>query len=208
MTKVFIGICNSQPSVPSAFFWSMWDINRCGYPMFLNRASHPWDVVRNNQLIDAFLKSDCDVFVKADIDQKYPVGYLDDMVPLVEKYKVVGPLIYDRWKQNGYMPLLFNSIKNGRLDKWCGEMTGVQQVPYSHTNLFYAREALEGLTRPWYEAHLSEDGLGRANHVDYTFLDKLKKNGYPAYINMDVVVQHITECGVDKEFHDKWHQHK
>jgi hypothetical protein len=183
----------------------MWDINRAGYTMLLNRASHPWDVVRNNQLIAAFLRSDCDVFVKMDIDQKYPVDYLGVMVPLVEKYKVVGPLIYDRWQQNGFMPLLFDSIENGRLEKWHGEMNGVQQVPYSHTNLFYAREALESVPKPWYEAYMTEDGLGRANHVDFTFLDKLKNNGYPIYINMDVVVQHIAEIGIDREFYERWH---
>lgn len=204
MTKVFIGVCNSQPTVPSAFFWSMWNINRSGHTMFLQRASHPWDVVRNNQLIDSFLKSDFDIFVKMDVDQEYPVDYLGKMIPLVDKYKVVGPLIYDRWAQNKYMPLLFESYKENGLIDWEGPKHGVQEVPYAHTNLFYKREALEAIERPWYEAHLHPTGLNRANHVDFTFLDKIKSAGYPVYINMDVEVKHIAEVGVGREFYGKW----
>jgi len=75
--------------------------------------------------------------------------------------------------------------------KWNIEgKTGIQEVPYTHTNNFYAREVLEKIPQPWYEARLADDGLNRGNHVDYTFLDKIKAVGYPIYLNLDVEVLH------------------
>jgi hypothetical protein len=195
MPKLFIGICNSQKDVPASFFWSFINIqNPC--PSVAMRSGHPWDVVRNNAIIDAFLKSTFDVLVKMDIDQEYPSDYFTTMVPLVEQYGVVGPLIFDRWQQSGYMPLAFEKYGNPHVlndgwKKWdIRGKTGVHEIPYTHTNNFYAREALEKIPAPWYEAKLSADGLSRANHVDYNVLDKIKAAGFPIYCNLDVCVKH------------------
>ena len=68
--------------------------------------------------------------------------------------------------------------------------SGVLQVPYAHTNLFYKREVVENVPMPWYEAYMTDDGLNRANHVDFDVLDKIKKAGYPIYIDLDVRVGH------------------
>jgi hypothetical protein len=173
------------------------------------QSGHPWDIVRNNQLIKKFLDSDADIFVKMDVDQAYPQNYFLEMVPLVNKYKVVGPLIFDRHRSNDYLPLAFEdyNFEDGTfrlfdiLDK-----KGVVEVPYSHTNLFYAREVLESILPPWYEAHATEDGCARANHVDYTFLDKIKGAGYPVHINPKVVVKHLATEPVSREFYERWHR--
>ena len=197
--RVFVGVCNSQENVSSRFFWSLWKINKT-YPMFLRRATHPWDIIRNNVLIDAFLKSDFDIFVKMDIDQEYPEGYFEAMVPLVEKYKVIGPLIYDRWQQNNFMPLIFDGMDYPNLSKTdISGLSGVITKPYSHTNLFYTREVLEAIEPPYYEARLSPDGLNRANHVDFDFLDKIKAAGYSIYTNLDVEVKHLVEIPIGGE---------
>jgi len=203
--RLFIGICNSQERIPSKFFWSFYNL-RPVCPMEVVRATHPWDVVRNNQLIQAFLRSECTIFAKMDVDQQYPADYLEKMIPLVDEYKVVGPLIYDRWRNNDFMPLMFSRVAYPRLKKLEGwkRDSGVLEVPYAHTNLFVAREVWENVPKPWYEAHLRWDGLQRDNHVDFDVLDKIKKAGYPIHINTDVVVEHLTEQPVDVAFYDRW----
>jgi len=191
--RVFIGVCNSQRQMPSEFFWGFVKMAN-PYPTTIVRSTHPWDVVRNNQLIKVFLRSDFDIFVKMDVDQEYPTDYMTTMVPLVEQYKVIGPLIFDRMPQNGFMPLAFTQYGDQEGHGWkkwdIDGKTGVHEVPYTHTNNFYAREVLEKIPQPWYEAHLTDDGLNRGNHVDYSFLDKIKAAGYPIYLNLDVEVLH------------------
>lgn len=191
--KLFIGICNSQREIPHQFFWSFMAIKKFYYCSMAWRSDHPWDVIRNNRIIDKFLKSDCDVLAKMDIDQIYPSEYFGRFMDLVKKYKVIGPLINDRWNQNNYMPLAFESYKGNEFKLFpIAGKTGIHKIPYSHTNLFYAREVLEKIPPPWYEAHMTKDGLDRANHVDYTFLDKIKQAGYPVYIDLDTKVGHKT----------------
>ena len=201
--KLFLGICNGQYHVPSDFFWSFIHM-RNPYPVTAYRSGHPWDVVRNNRIIANFLKSDCDVLIKMDIDQEYPPNFLEKLVPLVEKYKVIGPLIYDRHKVNGYMPLLFEEYNGLLLKKMdISEMSGIVKVPFPHTNLFYHREVIEKIDPPWYEAYLSYNGLVRQNHVDYTFIDKIHKAGYDITIDLDCVVghQYIGYVGSDFSGH-------
>jgi hypothetical protein len=181
----------------------MWSLlgNVYAYPGVtkLFRGGHPWDVVRNNQGIDAFLKSDFDIMVKCDVDQWYPTDYFHQMLRLVEEYKVIGPVIYDRQQETGFAPLV--------LDKPLGRFicidneSGIHKFPYTHTNNFYAREVFENIPKPWYEAHMTADGLGRANHVDYDVLDKIRKAGYEVYTNCDVTVEHITTLRINREVH-------
>lgn len=192
--SLFIGICNSQESVPSGFFWSFVNIRMPG-PVKIYRSGHPWDVIRNNIMISEFLKSDCTMFAKMDIDQVYPPDYFDRLVPLVEKYKVSGPIIFDRWEQNSFMPLAFNKVNYNMFptevmpDK---ELKGIVEVPYPHTNLIYHREVLEKVSPPWYQAYLSPDGLGRMNHVDFSFIEKIHRAGYKIMIDCDCEVKHMT----------------
>ena len=189
--KLFMGVCNSQHNVPSEFFWSVIGIKH-DFQVIPFRSKHPWDVIRNNVIIDTFLKSDCDILVKMDIDQSYPSNFFERFVPLVERFKVLGPLIYDRWDSNGYMPLAFSERYEGfKLRKMdLSEQTGIIDIPYAHTNLFYAREVLEKIPAPWYEARQSVTGLERANHVDYDFIDKIHNVGYRTYIDLSTVVGH------------------
>ena len=203
--KIFVGICNTQNSVPSEFFWSFIGI-QSKWEVVPYRATHPWDVIRNNSIINKFLLSDCNILAKMDIDQKYPSDYFTRLVPLVEKHKVVGPLIYDRWNQNKFMPLAFSEFHN----EWpmlkpidIKGHTGLMEVPYPHTNLFYHREVIEKIDPPWYEAYLSYNGLVRQNHVDYTFIDKIHKAGYDITIDLDCVVghQYIGYVGSDFSGH-------
>jgi hypothetical protein len=173
-----------------------------GGKVFVYRGGHPWDVVRNNQGIDAFLHAlDYDIMVKCDVDQWYPENYFLDMVPLVKDYPVIGPVIYDRQQRTSFAPLVVDE-PFGKFIPIDGH-SGIHKFPYTHTNNFYARVALEQVAPPWYEAHLSEDGLSRANHVDYDFLDKIRDAGYDIYTNCDITVEHITKVRVSKEFHRK-----
>ena len=204
--KLLIGICNSQEDISSRFFWSFFGIHK-PYPMDVTRSGHPWDAVRNNIIIQNFLDSDAEILVKMDVDQAYPPDYFTSMVPLVKKYKVIGPLIFDRWVQNGFMPLLFNNVQGMRLTKYIPEKwTGIQDVPFSHTNLFYSREVIEAIQndRPWYDPRLKPNGLDRMNHLDFSVLQKIKNRGYPIYVNFDVVVRHIASIEIDKETHARY----
>ncbi len=204
MKKIFIGVCNSQDNMASDFFWSMiGQVDFVAQPTFA-RARHPWDIVRNNQLIDWFLKSDCDYFAKTDVDQIYPVDYFKKMVPLIEQYKVIGPLIFDRPFTGNFMPLVNWSEDGYKKHFDIKDKAGIEEVPYLHTNCFFHREVLEKIPKPWFEAHLSEDGLKRADHVDITFMKKIPQAGYKIYINYDVVVEHITSFGVSREVYERW----
>ena len=192
--KVFAGICNSQDFIPSGFFWTYINIRK-PYPIVAHRATHPWDVVRNNAIINAFLKSDCDILAKMDIDQVYPADYFERLIPLCLEHGVAGPVIADRWKENSFKPLAFDAVNFGMFPTaWMNleNLAGVVEVPYPHTNLLYKREVLEKIPAPWYEAYLSQDGLKRANHVDYTFIDKIHRAGYKVMIDLDCEVKHMA----------------
>jgi hypothetical protein len=196
--QVFVGICNSQESVPADFFWSFVTI-RPVCPVVVFRASHPWDIVRNNQIIAKFLSSGCSYLAKMDIDQQYPDNYFERLLPLAEKHKVVGPLIHDRWDHSGYMPLAFTSHEHPRLRPMdLSGLSGVVEVPYAHTNMIYSREVLASIPPPWYEARASVDGLERANHVDFDFIDKIHKAGYKTYVDLDTVVGHLATVPIIK----------
>ena len=204
--KLFIGICNSQSKIDSGFFWSFLNIRKpCEVNIF--RGTHPWDVVRNNQLIDAFLKTDCDYFVKMDVDQGYPTNYFEVMLPLLKDHDIIGPMIYDRHIQSDFMPLCFQPDPSEPFAKRGTPLDfkmGIMELPYLHTNCFFNRYTLEALKPPYYEAFLSDDGLSRENHVDFTFMNKFKEKGFKIYINFDVVVQHIAQVGISRNFHETW----
>lgn len=204
--SMLIGICNSQDWVPTDFFWSFMAIQKTP-GMAITRSGHPWDVVRNNQIIKRFLDGGYDYLAKMDVDQVYPQDYFEKLLPLAEKYKVIGPLIHDRWKFNNFAPLMFNKADYGSLE-WASieGQEGVIEIPYAHTNLIYAREVLENIPAPWYEAHLREDGLDRANHVDFSFLQKIKDAGYKIHIDLDTEVGHLTTQPVTREFHECWNR--
>jgi hypothetical protein len=177
----------------------MYNINVYKGEIFVYRSDHPWDVIRNNRAIHVFLNTKYDILVKCDIDQWYPGDYFTKMVPLVEDYKVIGPVIYDRQFHNNYAPL----VTEGPGGPWI-DMTnesGIHKFPYTHTNNFYAREALEAVDPPWYEARLSSDGLHRANHVDCDFQDSLREAGYEVYTNCDMTVEHIVRARINKEYY-------
>jgi len=192
--KVFVGICNTQDIVPSGFFWSFVRIKHV-CPMMIFRAVHAWDVVRNNDIIKTFLDSDCDILAKMDIDQMYPLDYFERLIPLCLEHKVAGPLILDRWEQNEYMPLAFDKVNKDKfpvhkMNLSCLEGQ-VVPVPFPHTNLLYHREVLEKIPPPWYEAYLTPDGLERANHVDYSFIEKIRLAGYGVMIDLGCKVGHM-----------------
>jgi hypothetical protein len=202
MAKIFVGVCNSQTTVSADFFWSVvGQTDFVAQPMFA-RAIHPWDVIRNNQLIAWFLDTDCDYFVKMDVDQKYPRDYFKTMVPLIEKYKVIGPVIFDRGGE--FMPLV--NWAEGREHFDLSTHRGIIEVPYLHSNCFFHRSALAAIKPPHYEAYLSDNGLKRKNHVDITFMKKFPAAGFPIFVNLDVVVEHLAEVAVSKEFYDTWNR--
>ena len=202
MKSIFIGVCNSQGIMPSEFFWSIIaQTDFVAQPVFA-RAVHPWDVIRNNQLIDWFLGSGCDYFVKMDIDQSYPKDYFQVMVPLIDQYKVIGPLLFDRPYVMNFTPLV-NWLDSKEHYDIKGK-TGIMEVPYLHTNCFYAREVLEAIPRPWYEVQMTDDGMKRANHIDATFMRKIPKAGFKIYLNFDVVVSHIAEIPISREIYERW----
>ena len=84
--------------------------------------------------------------------------------------------------------------------------TGIIDIPYAHTNLFYAREVLEAIDPPWYDTGLSEDGLNKDSHTDFTFTKKINDAGYKLYINLDVEVKHLAEIPIDRKFHEHWNK--
>jgi hypothetical protein len=203
--KLFIGVCNSQEYVPSDFFWS-WEMMAKPYEYDRVRFTHSDDSVRNNKMIKLFLQGDCDIMVKMDVDQVYPIHYFEFMVPLVEKYKVIGPLIYNKWKSINFPPLLFEEYDYPNLPTPMERGSGIVEVPYPHTNLFYARETLENIAPPYYEKHYNENGTNRINDMDFTFLDKVKEQGYKIYVNMPVEVEHLVHFGVNTRLHNRWNR--
>jgi hypothetical protein len=173
------------------------------------RFSHDDAVIRNNEMIGEFLKSDSDVLVKMDIDQKYRKDYFTVMVPLVEKYKLVGPLIYSKRRRNGYSPLLYDEdsypFKSTNWKKRTPE-SGILPIYYAHTNLFYHREVLESIKPPWYEANYNQDCCGYKISRDFSFLEKLIKKGFKTYINMNMVVGHLVEETINTKTYENWCQ--
>ena len=204
-------MCNSQNTVPSAFHWS-WEAIDKPYEYEKVRFSHDDAVIRNNEMIGAFLKSDSDILVKMDVDQKYRKDYLTVMVPLVEKYKLIGPLIYSKRRRNNYSPLLYEEdiYPLKRQIDWEKRTpeNGILPIYYAHTNLFYHREVLESVEPPWYEAKYNEDCSDYKISRDFSFLEKLIKKGFKTYINMNMVVGHLVEETVNTKTHKMWNERK
>lgn len=146
-----------------------------------------------------------------DIDQVYPPDYFQKIVPLLDEYKVMAPLIYDRWPQNHFMPLVFDDVD---IDKFTLKLmdlrgkTGIIEVPYCHANLFMTREVMEKLPSPPYPGGLRPDGLQKIQHADFILNESIRNAGYKIYVNLDVVVEHITEIPVSNEFFVRWNQPK
>ena len=202
--KLFIAIGNSQDHVPSDFFWSFLNIRSNGIAKVIHRGTAPWDVVRNNTLIKKFLNSNCDVFTRMDVDQTYPPNYFEVMLPLVEQYKVIGPVICDRWKQNNFIPLAFSNFdSNLKLFDLNGK-SGIVEVPCPHTNLFFAREVFEKVPPPWFWHTLSDDGVNCEDHADRHIIRKIRDAGYKTYLNLDVDLTHISYQHIDRNFRDIW----
>ncbi len=207
--KLFIGIPNSQHVVPSLFFWSVIGIKQI-IPSVVKRSGVSTGIIRNNILIRAFLDSDCDYFIKLDVDQTYPPDYFEVMVPLIEKYKCIGPLIFDRWEESRFAPLVFVEPREDA--KWMKlddpvealKRRGIEERKFSHSNLFLHRKVLEAIPPPWYNIAISDDGMEKMYHGDRYFVNNITKAGYKLYINYDVVVKHITEVEIDRGVHKKW----
>jgi hypothetical protein len=166
-------------------------------------------VIRNNKMIGEFLKSDSDILVKMDIDHKYRKNYLTVMVPLVEKYRMIGPLIYSKRRRNFYSPLLYDEdiYPRKRLSTDWSKRTpenGILEIYYAHTNLFYHREVFKNVEPPWYEAKYSKDCCGYKINRDFSFIEKLIKQGFKTYINMNMVVSHLVEEAVNTRTYEKW----
>lgn len=199
--KIYVGVAQSQEWVHSQFMWSLLGaITNAGYELCVVREDHAWDEVRNNIMIQKFLDSDCDILAKCDADQVYPVDYFRTMVPLVEKYPVIGPIIFDRSPDSGYASLCCGdklAVRTSGFDLL--NVSGVCEFEYTHTNNFYAREVLEAIDPPWYKREMSENGQQYTNHVDYDFLDKIKAAGYTIAVNCDVVVGHLIYMPLTKE---------
>jgi len=203
--KIFVGVANDQDFVPSDFFWS-WEKMIKSYPYEMKRIEHSWSSIRNNLLVDAFLKSDCDICVKMDCDQKYPENYFEVMIPLVQKYKVIGPIIHNKWKKNRFVPLLFSENQYPARAHLINVVAqGVVEVPYSHSNLFCLREVWEKIPPPWYEYKVSADGLRKESEPDFDVLSKIKDAGYPIYTNTDMTVEHLVHMGIGREEFEKWY---
>lgn len=206
MNKLFIAVCNSQDFVPSAFHWS-WERMAKPDNYRKERFTHSYGVIRNNQAVDMFLASDCDMFTFMDIDQKYPENYLTIMLPLAYRYKVIGPLIYDKWRVHNFNPLMFDENRYPFLSFPSGEAyTGIVEKKYAHNNMFYAREVLERIPPPWYEFNLNERGTNRNESQDFLMNDKVRKAGYKVYVNTDMEVQHLVMMPVDTRLHNLWNQ--
>jgi len=207
--KLFIGIKNSQNRVPADFFWSF--INMTGVPgcaASVVRAQHPWSPARHNQLFRWFLDSGGDYFVEMDIDQVYPRDYLTKMVPLIDEYKAIAPLIYDRVPKNNFFPLVFEDADIDNFTFTPMDIAGkhgIIEAPYCHANVFMAREVVEKLPFPPYSGELKPDGLEKAQHADFRFNKFIWDAGYKLYVNLDVVVEHIVEMPMNTERYKRWH---
>ena len=178
------------------------------YPYEKRRFEDTDDLCRNNKMIKEFLKSDCDVLVKMDVDQVYPPYYFTLMVPLLEQYDIVGPKIHNKWRERDYRPLIFESndfpyLAGSNPEKISG---GVFEVPYPHTNLFYKKKVFDNIEPPWYSKTYNKSGTRRKNDMDFDFLDKIKDQGYKIYINTSVTVKHLVMEGVDDKLFYRWNR--
>ena len=207
--KLFIGIKNSQDRVPSSFFWSFIYMRPVpGLRVRVERAINSRAPIRHNYLFKTFLDSDCDYFLEMDVDQVYPSCYLSKMVPLINEYKAIAPLIHDRQFADGFMPLVFSDADiNGftcRPIDIVGKH-GIIEVKYCHANIFLDREVVEKIEWPPYPGLLSDDGLQKKQHADFLLNDKIRNAGYKLYVNLDVEVEHIVEFPMNRKRWEKWH---
>lgn len=205
LPSLFVATCNSQPWVYADYVWSVFgNLLNYGGKIAMYRSDYPRTRIRNNRAITDFLASGMDVMVKMDIDQEYPEDYFRIMAPLVAEYKVIGPEIYDRWRGNGYGILAFGDKED--LSSWidCSDEVGIKAYPYTHTNNFYAREVLEAIEPPYYESAITPDGLNKANHTDYDFLDKIKAAGYQIYLNHSIEVNHLFLGRANNDMYNRY----
>jgi len=210
--KLFIGIKNTQDRVPASFFWSFIYITPApNVQVAIVRSDNSRAPVRHNQLLKMFLEKEYDYYVEMDVDQKYPRDYFIKMVPLIDKYKAIAPLIFDRQLFNNFFPLVF---EDADIDNFtCKPMDitdkyGIIETKYCHANIFLAREVVEKLGWPPYPGLLTDDGLDKKQHADFLFNDKIREAGYRIYVNLDVEVEHLAEVPVNRSVWGRWNEQK
>jgi len=209
MKKLFIGIKNTQDRVPSSFFWSfVYMIPVPNLQVAVVRSINSRAPIRHNELLKIFLSKNYDYYVEMDVDQQYPRDYLTKMVPLIDEYKAIAPLIHDRQFSNGFMPLVFSEADIDKFTCLPINITGkhgIIEVQYCHANIFMAREVVEKIEWPPYPGLLSDDGLGKKQHADFLFNDKIRQAGYKIYVNLDVEAEHLVEFPMNRKRWEKWH---
>jgi len=166
-------------------------------------------LMRLNNMVRDFLRSDADILLKMDIDQVYPKDYLTVMVPLAEQYRLAGPLIYSKRLKYSYPPLLYDDAlapQRDRSTNWSDLIPedGILKLNYAHTNLFYCREVLENIKPPWYDVEYSQDNCSLIKKADFCFMEKIIRQGFKTYINTNMVVGHLVEEALTPDIFKRW----
>ena len=107
------------------------------------------------------------------------------------------------WRSvNNFIPLvawLDNYPKHINLS----DKHGIIEVPYSHTNYFFHRDVLKDLSMPYFEENLKANGIEREN-MDRAFTEKIVVAGHKLFINLDMVVGHVANISITKNFYKRW----
>lgn len=161
-----------------------------------------WSVAKaRNQLVDMFLKSDCEYIFFVDVDLGLPNFGLKQLVE--HKLPVVGGLYFQRVPP--HHPLIcYQDVFTKDFHQYIHKREykkGLVRVDATGAGcLLIHRNVFKQLRKPYFL------DPPYSNSEDFYFCEKLKEKGIALYVDTDVVLTHSTETLItvkDKERYDK-----
>lgn len=161
-----------------------------------------WSVAKaRNQLVDMFLKSNCEYLFFLDVDLGMPAYGLKQLVE--HKLPVVGGLYFQRFPP--HHPLIcYEDVFTKDFHQYIHKRDykkGLVRVDATGAGaLLIHRDVFKKIRKPFfYDPPYS-------NSEDFYFCEKLKAKGIPVYVDTNIVLSHYTETIIkeeDKEKYDK-----
>jgi hypothetical protein len=154
----------------------------CGKPIESNR----------NQIVQDFLKTDCEWLVQIDDDCVPPLNYLD--LILYNKDIITG--VCYAYRQSSLVPLILKKQSKSGLweNKECNAAEGLTEVDSIGTGaiIIHRRVFTTELQKHPFQSVWNEDGT-RKKGQDLYFCEKAKAAGFEIWCHLQYKVSHIVE---------------
>ena len=163
-----------------------------------------------NEIVEEFLRSDCDILWFLDSDICPPTHILDLVAKHGDKWQAAGaPYPIFMVPPGGTEPCVLFTAYKGVVHRDDGSVQGIQltSVPRAGTEfidglatgcLFLKRSVFEKLEKPYFEFKYDKESRKMTEGEDLGFCVKVNKQGIQFFVDYDLVCKHYkTVCLLD-----------